>query len=315
MILAFRFVASKARGMFRPAARPIPADFPCCARAAPVTMDFFVIKDSARIKDADRATGSAGRRLAVELGPSTRGVPCVLLHPFPFNRRFFADTARGIEARARTIVPDLRGFGDSDPGDGPFSIADLADDVAALLDQLQIDRAVLVGLSMGGYVALAFAARHARRLRGLVLADTRAGADSPEARAGRESALRVLGEQGATGLLEAQLPKLLAPGASDEVHARARALGEPRAATLATAIAALRDRPDRRAELPAIPCPTLVLVGTEDAITPPSEAAVLATTIPRAVLVELPGAGHLSSLEAPAPFTQALLGFLGRADG
>jgi 3-oxoadipate enol-lactonase len=253
-----------------------------------------------------------GRRMAVDVGPAQRGVPCVLLHPFPFNRRYFADTARRIEARALTIVPDLRGFGESEPSDA-FSIAELADDVAALLDQMKIDRAVVAGLSMGGYVALAFAAKYPTRLRGLVLADTRAGADSPEARAGREAALDLVQSQGAAALLESQLPKLLAPTASDQLRAEARALAEPRPATLIAAIQALRDRPDRRDELARITCPTLVVVGTEDPITPPAEAAALATAIPRAVLLELPGAGHLSSLEAPTPFAQALLGFLGRS--
>jgi 3-oxoadipate enol-lactonase len=256
-----------------------------------------------------------GRRMAVDVGRAPKGVPCVLLHPFPFNRRYFADTARRIETRARTIVPDLRGFGDSDPAAGPFSLADLADDVAALLDEMKLARAVVVGLSMGGYVALAFAAKFAHRLSGLVLADTRAGADSAEARAGRETALKLVREQGAAALVDLQLPKLLAPAAPPGLRDQARALAEPRPATLAAALEALRDRPDRRAELDRITCPTLVVVGTEDAITPPSEAAALATAIPRAVLLELPGAGHLSSLEAPAEFAQALVGFLGNTAG
>lgn len=251
-----------------------------------------------------------GRRIRVDV--SGTGVPCVLLHPFPLDRRYFADIARRIEGRARVLVPDLRGFGDSELG-GRFAIADLADDVAAVLDHLRIDRAVLVGLSMGGYVALAFAAKHPRRLLGLALSDTRAGADGPEARANRDKDIELVRTQGPAALVEKQLPRLLAPAAPQPLRDQVRLLGQQAPETLIAALQALRDRPDRGDELARITCPTLVLVGTEDVITPPSEAAALATAIPRAVLVELSGAGHLASLETPTPFAQAITGFLGRA--
>ncbi len=126
-----------------------------------------------------------GRRLAYD--DAGQGVPCVLLHAFPLDRRMFGDLPARLGPRARVIAPDLRGFGDSEL-DGPYSIADLADDVAGLLDHLRLDRAVIGGVSMGGYVALAFAARHARRLAGLVLADTKASPDSDDARAARDEA-------------------------------------------------------------------------------------------------------------------------------
>jgi 3-oxoadipate enol-lactonase len=254
-----------------------------------------------------------GRRLCADLGGS--GVPCVLLHPFPFDRRYFAETAHQIEGRARTIVPDLRGFGESDPGDqGDFAIADLADDVAALLDHLRIDRAVIVGLSMGGYVALAFAATHPRRLLGLALADTRAGADSPETRANRDRDIELVRSSGTPAFVDRQLPRLLSPAAPAALRAEVKRLGDSQKPdAVIAALAALRDRPDRRNELGNITCPSVVLVGTDDVLTPPTEAAAMATAIPRAVLVELPGAGHLANLEAPLPFAQALIGFLGRA--
>ncbi len=251
----------------------------------------------------------SGRRLVVDVAGT--GMPCVLLHPFPFHRRYFAGLTPRL-TRARTIVPDLRGFGDSELG-GPFSIADLADDVAALLDHLKIDRAVVGGVSMGGYVALAFAARHPRRLAGLVLADTRAGADGEAARANRQADLDLVSSEGGAALIAKQLPKLLSPSASDAQREEVRALAETRSETLTAAIAALRDRPDRQRELPAITCPALVIVGTEDVITPPAEAAAIATAVPRAVLVELPGVGHLANLEAPQPFAQAINGFVARA--
>jgi 3-oxoadipate enol-lactonase len=250
-----------------------------------------------------------GRRLCVDVAGT--GLPCVLLHPFPFDRRYFSDVADQIAARAHTVVPDLRGFGASELG-GPFSIADLADDVAALLDHLRIDRAVVVGLSMGGYVALAFAAKYPRRTLGIALSDTRAGADSPDARANRDKDAAFVREQGNVAFIERQLPRLLSSAASESLRAHVRQLGTQNSETIVEALQALRDRPDRRNELASITCPAVVLVGTEDVMTPPAEAAAIATAIPSAVLVELPGAGHLANLEAPAPFSQAIIGFIGR---
>jgi pimeloyl-ACP methyl ester carboxylesterase len=251
----------------------------------------------------------SGRRLACDIYGT--GLPCVLLHAFPFDRRFLAEVAGRLGGRARIVVPDLRGFGESEV-DGSYSIADLADDVAGLLDQLGVDRAVVGGISMGGYVSLAFAARHARRLSGLVLADTKAGPDTPEARNGRNEAIALVRAQGVAAYVEAQMPRLLAPTASPECRDQVRRFGAQRPEAVLAALEALRDRPDRRPELAAIACPTLILVGTDDVVTPPGEAAAMTTAISRAVLVEIPGAGHLSNLEAPLPFSQAIAGFLSR---
>jgi pimeloyl-ACP methyl ester carboxylesterase len=253
----------------------------------------------------------SGRRLSYDLGPG-QGVPLVLLHAFPFDRRFFADAAARLAPRARTIIPDLRGFGASTLG-GAFTIADLADDVAHLLDHLGIERAFVGGLSMGGYVALAFAARYGARLRGLVLCDTKAGPDTPEARAARGEAIELVSTQGVAAYVEKQLPRLLAPSASPELRAQVRELAAQTPEAVIAGLEALRDRPDRRHELDSIRCPTLVVVGTEDGLTPPSEAGAMATAIPKAVLVELPDAGHLTNLEAPKSFAQAIAGFVGRS--
>ena len=251
-----------------------------------------------------------GRRLAYD--DAGQGVPCVLLHAFPLDRRMFGDLPARLGPRARVIAPDLRGFGDSEL-DGPYSIADLADDVAGLLDHLRLDRAVIGGVSMGGYVALAFAARHARRLAGLVLADTKASPDSDEARAARDEAAALVRSQG----VPAYVDKQLAPPA----------VGAQRPRTCATRCAACAARRRRRCWRAWSPCatvpiaepswprstwPTLVMVGTDDTVTPPSEAAAMATAIRKAVLVEIPGAGHLANLEQPTPFCQALSGFLAR---
>ena len=142
------------------------------------------------------------------------------------------------------IAVDARGFGES-PLAGPFAIADIADDLAALLDRLSIARATVLGMSMGGYAALAFAARHRERLSALVLADTRAAADSAEARAGRAAALATLAGAGPAAYLAASLPRLLSPNAPPALVAHVRARAETRAASLRAGIEALRDRPDR----------------------------------------------------------------------
>ena len=239
------------------------------------------------------------------------GPALVLLHAFPFDGRMWDAAVASLTGARRLILPDLRGFGQSALGGGPYAIADLADDVAALLDHLGIPRAALGGLSMGGYVALAFAARHRARLQALILADTRAGADTPEGRAGRDQAMALVRDKGVEAYADAQLPKLVAPGTPAEIKAQVRALaaGQSRDAVLA-GLAALRDRPDRSGELAAIACPTLVIVGAEDAVTPPREATAMAGAIAGARLVELPGAGHLTALEQPGPFASALAAFL-----
>jgi pimeloyl-ACP methyl ester carboxylesterase len=229
------------------------------------------------------------------------GPPLVLLHAFPFDRRLWA----GLRvAGRRLIVPDLRGFGDSTLR--PFTIADLADDVASLLDALGLRRAAVGGMSMGGYVALAFAQRHRARLEALVLADTKAAPDTPEARQARDAAIALVRSQGVDAYLDQQLPRLLSPAAVREIHARARTLGQQRPEAVIAGLEALRDRPDRRSELAQISCPTLVIVGTDDAVTPRAEARAMAGAIPGARLVEIPRAGHLAHLEAPEAFGAAL---------
>jgi pimeloyl-ACP methyl ester carboxylesterase len=218
-------------------------------------------------------------------------------------------TAAALAGQRRVITPDMRGFGLSDLGSGGSSIADLADDVASLLDALNLPAATVGGMSMGGYVALAFARRHRDRLKSLVLADTKAAADTPEARQGREAAIALVEQQGVPALLEKQIPRLLSASASDSLRAEVRALGAQSPEAIIAAIRALRDRPDRTAELPEIAVPTLVVVGSDDALSPPAEARVMAAAMPDARVVEIPGAAHLSNLENPDAFSAALAGF------
>ena len=236
------------------------------------------------------------------------GAATVLLHPFPLSRTTWAGIADALAAHRRVITVDARGFGDS-PASGPFTIADLADDLAALLDRLAISRATVLGMSMGGYAALAFAARHRDRLSALVLADTRAAADSAETRAARAAALAAV-DAGPAAYLAASLPRLLAPNAPPALVAHLRARAETRAASLRAGIEALRDRPDRTGELGAIACPTLVVCGTEDQVTPAAEMQQIAAAISGARFVPIAGAGHLSHVEAPGAFLHAVTSFL-----
>jgi pimeloyl-ACP methyl ester carboxylesterase len=250
----------------------------------------------------------ADRDLAYECHGS--GKPLVLVHAFPFDGRMWQATAQALAGACRVIAPDMRGFGASDLGRGDPSIADMADDIAVLLDNLGIERATVGGLSMGGYVALAFASRHRARLERLILADTRAAADTDAAHAGRVGALALVEKEGVAALVERQVGVLLSPNASEAVRAHVRELGRQSAAGVSAGIRALRDRPDRQAELPAIACPTLVIAGTEDRVSPLAEVAAMASAIPGAKLVEIAGAGHLSNIEKPEGFVAAIANFL-----
>jgi Predicted hydrolases or acyltransferases (alpha/beta hydrolase superfamily) len=146
-------------------------------------------------------------------------------------------------------------------------------------------------------------------LQSLILADSKAAADTPEARQGREAAISLVEKQGVAALLEKQLPRLLSVSASEGLRAEVRALGAQPADTVIAAIRALRDRPDRTAELPEIAVPTLVVVGNDDALSPPADARAMAAAMPNARVVEIPGAGHLSNLENPDAFNAALKEF------
>jgi len=247
------------------------------------------------------------RQLAYESVGS--GPVLVLVHAFPFDGRMWRQTAAALAGQRQVITPDMRGFGLSDLGSGGFSIADLAHDVAVLLDALKVPTATVGGMSMGGYVALAFARHHRDRLKSLVLADTKAAADTPEARQGRAAAIALVQTQGVAALLERQIPRLLSASASDGLRAEVRALGTQPPDAVIAAIRALRDRPDRTAELPEIAVPALVVVGTEDALAPSGEARAMAAAMRDARVVEIPGAGHLSNLENPDAFVAALAGF------
>ncbi len=235
----------------------------------------------------------------------------LLVHGFPFHGGMWDAQLGALPDGWRGLAPDLRGFGESPAGDREDWSMDLfADDLALLLDGLDLDAVTLCGLSMGGYVAFAFWRRHRDRVRALVLADTRAGADDEAGRANRRAVAEEVLEKGSGVVAQAMVPKLLAPGTRagrPDVVARVRAMirgTEPR--TIARTQLAMAARPDSVPDLPGIDVPTLVVAGSEDALTGPDTARSLADGVPGARLDIIPGAGHLSPMERPDAFNRVL---------
>lgn len=240
------------------------------------------------------------------------GPAVLLVHAFPMRGAMWQPQLAALADHYRVIVPDLRGFGQSDAPAGPYTMETLADDLAGLLDRLGIARAVLVGLSMGGYIAFAFARRHSARLHGLVFADTRAGTDTPEGKAARETNAQLVESSGMLPLADKMLPSWFAAATAPELRDAVRSLFlDNRAQGVAAALRGMALRADASELLPQIKVPTLFIVGTEDALTPPSEARAMHNALPGSRLVEISAAGHLSNMEQPAAFNAALLEFLG----
>src|SRR5437660_483845 len=244
------------------------------------------------------------------------GQPVLFLHAFPLNRSMWSGELVALlqEERYRLVALDWRGFGESDITSNISTMEQFADDVAGLMDVLGMQDAILCGLSMGGYVAFAFLRKYPQRVRGLILADTRPGADTAEGRANRENVARVAETQGTGAIANLQLPKLISENTRQqhpEVEARIRQMIN--AATpqgIAAASRGMAQRADSTDLLAAITCPTLVLVGEQDVLTPPNVAQDYASNIPNAQFVVIPNAGHLSNLEQQEAFLQALSGFL-----
>jgi pimeloyl-ACP methyl ester carboxylesterase len=245
------------------------------------------------------------------------GAPVVLLHAFPLSSAMWLEQRNDLADTCRVITPDLRGFGGSQLGFDEPSLDLMADDVAAVLDRLDLPEVVLGGLSMGGYVAMAFLRRHPGRVSALVLADTKAGADPDAAKDNRRRIADMLVEDDSTQVLvDEVLPALVGETTRRDqplVQGRVRALLEaaPPAAA-AWAQRAMAARPDSLDTLRKVDVPAVVILGEEDQLASRDDAEAMVEALPQGQLVLIRGAGHLSAVEAPDAFSTAVREMLGR---
>jgi pimeloyl-ACP methyl ester carboxylesterase len=240
--------------------------------------------------------------------------PLLLVHGFPLDRTLWTTQVQGLADVARVIAPDLRGFGESGLPSGAVTMDTYADDLRGLLDALSIKNAVVCGLSMGGYIAFAFYRRNAHRVRGLILADTKAGPDSPEGRQGRDANIALARAQGAGAVGEKMMPKMITPKTATEradiANAARAVMARQSVAAVVSALEAMRDRPDSTPMLAQITVPTLVITGADDLLIPAKEAETMRAAIRGARRVTIPGAAHLANFEQPDAFNAAVREFL-----
>lgn len=247
-------------------------------------------------------------------GEGTPGL--LLVHGFPFDHRQWAPQLKALGEHTTVAAPDLRGLGTSEGAADPSacSMDRYARDLAGILDELGWERTVLAGLSMGGYIALAFQRLFPSRIEGLVLMDTHPYSDSEEKRAERRRSQEKVRQDGAGALVDELVQRVL--GATtleerEEVVARVRQMMSDQSIDgVVCALEAMSKRPSSVADLAGIQAPTLVMVGSEDTLTTPVQLQGMAAKIPGARFSEIPAAGHLVNLEAPEAVNEVLLGFL-----
>jgi 3-oxoadipate enol-lactonase len=247
------------------------------------------------------------------------GSPLVFLHAFPLNRTMWTPQELALSSQFRIITVDLRGHGESDAPLWRYTLDQTADDVLALMDVLSVRQAVLVGLSMGGYILFAFYRRYAERVKGLVLADTRAQADTAEVKDGRFQMAQVAYSKGPAAIADLMIPKLLSPASintNPDLVRTVRAMIEGNQVSgIAGDLMAMAERPDSIPFLNQIACPAQIIVGELDTATPPADAKLMADRIPGARLSIIPGAAHLANLEQPDRFTQIVRSFADEVAG
>ena len=240
-------------------------------------------------------------------------LPIVFLHAFPLNRTMWAQQEEALSARFRIITIDLRGHGESDAPLWHYTLDQSADDVRALLDHLGIRQALFVGLSMGGYILFAFYRKHAVRVKGMILADTRAQADTEEGRGGRFQMAQTVYTKGPSAIADIMIPKLLSPATiqtKPDLVRQVRAMIEGNQISgIAGDLMAMAERQDSIPLLSQITCPTQIIVGELDQATPPSDANLMAEKIPGARLAIIPAAAHLANIEQPEVFNEIVGSF------
>lgn len=252
----------------------------------------------------------------IDVGVST-APPVVFIHGFPFSHKmwvFPGGQTEALSASHRVIAYDVRGHGESEVGDGHYTIELFVDDLIALLDHLNLGKAVLVGLSMGGYIALRAAERNPERVRALVLCDTKSEADSNEAKIKRAASIKGIKTNGPRVFAQNFVANVFT---ADSFNARPEAIKMIQSVIERTAplslcgtTLALAARTDTTASLPSFEQPTLIMVGEHDALTPPSASQAMKEKIPNSELFIIPNAAHMSNLENPEEFNKYLAAFL-----
>jgi len=252
--------------------------------------------------------------LAVYTG-GEKGYPLLLVHGFPLDHEIWQPQIDFFVDHCHVIAPDLRGFGASDVTPGTVTMEQMADDLAGLLDALEVrEEVIFCGLSMGGYVGWQFWKKYPHKVRALIACDTRAVADTAEAAAGRRvMAGRVLAE-GAAVASSVMMPRMFAPdnyqAKPDLVRSVQQMMERQKPEGIAAAARGLAAREDMRNLLPTIDVPTLVIVGQHDAISTVDEMRKIADTIPDALWVDVPQAGHLAVVENPTVVNDAIADFI-----
>lgn len=230
-----------------------------------------------------------------------KGAPVVLLHPFPANHEFWKPVAERLATRYHVLLPDLRGHGDSGVGEGPASMEKHAADLARVCDEAGIGRAVLVGVSIGGYILFEFWRCCRQRVRALVLSDTRPQADTEEGRANRLKAAEDVLQRGSEPFIDSMLPKLLGESTHrsrpDLVQAAKRMMMKMSPEGIAQVQRGMAARPDSMETLKTISVPTLLLAGSEDTLTPVADAELMRGNIAGSQLRVIPRGGHYAAFE------------------
>jgi 3-oxoadipate enol-lactonase len=244
------------------------------------------------------------------------GLPIVLLHAFPLNRTMWREQELALSSQFRVITIDLRGHGQSDAPLWRYTLDQAADDVIGLLDHLSIQRATFVGLSMGGYILFALYRKYTHRVKALVLADTRAQADTSEGKEGRFQMAQTAYKNGPSAIADIMIPKLLSPATVqsnlDLVRRVRRMIEDNQISGIAGDLMAMAERSDSVPLLKQITCPTQIIVGEQDLPTPLADAKLMADQILGARLAVIPAAAHLSNMEQPDLFNETVRSFVSK---
>lgn len=241
-----------------------------------------------------------------------RGAPLVLIHGYPLDHTIWEKAAPLLEKDFDLILPDMRGFGQSSAVESTYTVADLASDVAGLLDHLKVGKAFVAGHSMGGYVALAFARAYPQRLAGLGLISSQVSSDPADGKAGRYKTAAAVAESGVGLVAEAMSPKL-----SADVHVQSFArelIGRQKTAGVIGALKAMAERPDSTDVLKTLKVPLVIVHGDADALIPVERGRGMKAAIPGIHYAELPGIGHMAMMENPQAVADALKFFVKGGD-